>query len=157
MPGKQAVLPLLQHQAKSDYSQNDATPGSYSHIFIWTCIKVGWIRNLWHPNANGTRATTGQQISRRSGNILAPVWLYSFWQVVWSLTILFVALLCDPNKQLFCNSFCLLKMKRGKQTIFLLLWCLSDLKFYLIPLLELHTKFHRFKDIALCVSFFFKQ
>lgn len=157
MPGKQAVLPLMQHQAKSYYSQTDVTSGSYSHIFIWTYAKVGWIRDLWHPNAHGTRATIDQQINTRSGNILAPVWLHSFWQVVWSLTILYVALLYDPNKQLFCNSFCLLKMKRGKQTIFLLLWCLSDLKFYLIPLLELYTKFHRFKDIALCVRFFFKQ
>lgn len=40
-----------------------------------------------------------------NGNTLAPVWLYSFWQVIWSLTILFVALLCDPNKQPSVTAF----------------------------------------------------
>lgn len=105
MSGNEAVLllPLL-HWAKSNYSQTDIASGSYGHVFIWICAKVRWMRGLWDPNAgDDTRATNRSRDKHReqkyfSTDCMALIvhWLYSFREVVWSLTTLLVLFCMTP-------------------------------------------------------------
>lgn len=86
-----------------------------SCFHLYMC-KVGWMRELCNSNGGQAPATTDQEANMGNGNVsiclLVEIQTY---QVLWSLKIFFIALLCNPNNHLFCISFCPLRVNRKKK------------------------------------------